>query len=62
MQSLRGRHKLAIQMGILAVLRQQLPMRAALDDLALVEDEDLVGVADGGQPVCDHHGGPAGDC
>ena len=29
-------------------------MRAALDDLALVEDDDLVGVDDGRQAVGDH--------
>ena len=34
-------------------------MGAALDDSALVEDDDLVGVADRGQPVGDRERGPS---
>src|ERR1700730_6208157 len=34
-------------------------MGATLDDLTLLDDEDLVGAADGGEAVGDHEGGPA---
>src|SRR5437870_3709921 len=36
-----------------APLCQELAMRALLDDLALVDDEDSVGIEDGGKPVSD---------
>ena len=35
-------------------------MVAGLDDAAVVERDDLVGVADGGQPMRDGDGGGAG--
>jgi hypothetical protein len=34
-------------------------MRAALDDLALIEHDDLVGADNGREPVCDHQRGAA---
>lgn len=40
-----------------ALLRQQGVVRAALDDAALVEDENLIGALDGGQSVRDDEGG-----
>lgn len=45
------------QLPVLAVLSEQLFVRAALDDAAVFEDHDGVGVADGGQAVRDHKGG-----
>jgi len=33
------------------LMRQQLGVRALLDDLAAVDDDDAVGIADGGQAV-----------
>ena len=41
-------------------LLEQLQVRAALDDLPLVDDQDLVGVADGGEAVGDDEAGPPG--
>jgi hypothetical protein len=34
-------------------LGQQLLMRAVLDDLAMIDDQNLVGIADGAQAVGD---------
>ena len=34
-------------------------MIAGLDDAAVIEHDDLAGVTDGGQAVCDGDGGPA---
>lgn len=45
------------QLPVLAVLGEQLFVRAALDDAAVFEDHDGVGVADGGQAVRDHKRG-----
>src|SRR6476659_3204966 len=45
--------------GVAAAAGQELVVGATLDDLAAVEDEDLVGVADGGEPVGDGHRGAA---
>ena len=44
---------------IVALLGHQGFVIAALDDAALGEHKDLVGVADGGQPVGDQEGRPA---
>ena len=49
-----------VQVGVQAAGGQQLGMRAALGDPALVDDQDLVGFPDGGQPVRDDQRGPAG--
>ena len=43
----------AVEVGVEAAGGEQLGVRAALDDPAVVDDEDLVGVADGRQPVRD---------
>ena len=50
----------AVQLGVQAAGGQQLVVRAALDDPAVVDDQDLVGLADGGQPVRDDQRRPAG--
>ena len=50
----------AVELRIQAARRHQLGVFASLDDAALVEDQDLVGVADRGQAVGDHQGRPAG--
>ena len=42
-------------------MREQLGVRAALDDLAALEDEDLIGVHDGREPVRDDEHGAAGE-
>ncbi len=42
-----------------AFLLQQAVVRAALDDLAVVDHQHLVGIADGGKPVGDHEAGAA---
>ena len=47
------------QGGVPAVAREQLRVGAALDDPAVVEDGDLVGVADGREPVRDGDRGAA---
>jgi hypothetical protein len=44
--------------GVEAALGQEFIVLAALDDFAVVEDEDLVGVADGGQSVSYDKAGP----
>ena len=44
-----------------AVLGQQLGLGAALRDAALLDHEDLVGAADGGEPVRDDHRGAAAE-
>ena len=43
-----------VQVEVEALPREQLLVRALLDDAAVVHHEDGVGVADGGQPVRDH--------
>src|SRR5581483_3492786 len=50
---------LVVQLAVPALPLDQLGMRAALDDLAGLDDEDLVRALDRGQPVRDHEGGPA---
>ena len=47
------------QLGVAPAEREQLVVRAALDDAAAVEHHDLVGVADGRQPVGDRDRRPA---
>ena len=44
---------LVVELAVAAVQRQQRLVRAALDDLAAFEDEDLIGAANRGQPVRD---------
>ena len=46
-------HRAGVQLVVLALLRDQLVMRATLDDVAMVEHHDHVGVAHGGQAVGD---------
>ena len=41
------------ELPVFAVLSEQLFVRAALDDAAVFEDHDGIGVADGGQAVRD---------
>src|SRR5699024_9951957 len=48
-----------VQLVILALFGDQFVVAAALDDAALFQDDDAVGVADGGQPVGDDEGGAA---
>jgi hypothetical protein len=50
----------AVQLGIQAARGQELVMGSVFADLALVDDQDLVGLADGGQPVRDNQRGAAG--
>ncbi len=47
--------------GVVAVLGHQLFVAAALDDPAFLEDQDPVGMDDGGEPVGADEGGPALD-
>ena len=44
---------LVVQLPVPASLVEQLVVRAALDDLAVLEHQNLVGAADGRQPVRD---------
>ncbi len=48
-----------VQLGVQAARREQVLVRAAFPDPALVDDEDLVRFPDGGQPVRDDQGRPA---
>ena len=48
-----------VQLVVQAALCQQFLMGAFLPDLALVHDDDLVAVLDGGQAVCHDDGGTA---
>jgi len=48
-----------MQPRVVAILRQQLGMSAALDNPPLVHDQDQVGLLDGRQAVGDHQGGAA---
>src|ERR687897_2833307 len=50
---------LVVQLPVAAVQREQLVVRAALDDLSMLEDENLIGAADRGQPVRDHERRPS---
>ena len=47
----------AVEIGVEAALGDQAGMGAALDDPAVVDDEDLVGLAHGGEPVGDDQAG-----
>src|SRR4051812_15597898 len=64
MQCLRlGRRLLSpilVQAPVVAAGRQQLLVRALLDDPAVLEHDDLAGALDRGQPVRDHDRGAAG--
>ena len=58
----RSRSKLywlVVELPVAPVERQQLVVRAALDDLAVLEHQDLVGAADRRQPVRDDERRPA---
>ena len=58
---IRRRPKLAgVEVVIEALAGQQRFVGAVLDDLAVVNDQNLVGVADGAQAVGDDETGPAG--
>lgn len=50
---------LVVQLPISSIERDQLSMRAALDDLPTLDDENLVGAFDSGKPVSDHERGSA---
>ena len=41
-------HRAGVQLVVLALLRDQLVMRATLDDVAMVEHHDHIGIAPGG--------------
>src|SRR5690606_5365703 len=47
-----------VEPGIEAALGHQLLVGAPLDHPALIQDQDLVGLLDGGDPVGDEQGGP----
>src|SRR6185312_9371093 len=47
----------AVQVGVQSPGREQLIVVAALADLAVVDDQDLIGLADRGQPVRDDNRG-----
>src|SRR4051794_34025768 len=51
----------AVEFGVETPGGHELVMRAALDDPAVVDDEDLVGLPHGREPVSDHERGPAGE-
>ncbi len=51
----------SVELGVEALGREQLQVRAALDDPALVDDENLIGLANGRQPVRDDDRGSAGE-
>ena len=46
-------HRAGVQLVVLALLRDQLVMRTTLDDVAVVEHHDHIGIAHGGQAVGD---------
>jgi hypothetical protein len=49
------------KLGVESLGREQLlVVRATFDDLAMVEDQDDVGVPNGAQPMSDDKAGPAG--
>ena len=50
---------LVVERAVAAAEREQLGVRAALDDLAVLEHEDLIGAADRRQPVRDDERRPA---
>src|SRR3569833_4639970 len=54
-----GAHLQIVEGAIFAAPRQQLEMRAALDDLAVLDEQDLVGMHQRAQPVRDDDGHPA---
>ena len=60
-----GRQRVSAQLffpeaGVDAVEGDELGVGAALGDGTVVEDDDLVGVGDGGEAVCDVDGGASG--
>ncbi len=48
-----------VKVGVEPARREQFLVAAAFPELALVDDQDLVRLADGGQPVGDHQRGAA---
>ncbi len=54
-ERLAGRLPLGVEAGVAAAGRHELVVRAALDDAAVVDHEDLVGVAHRAQAVGDDH-------
>src|SRR5579872_3320046 len=50
---------LVVKVGVVSAARDQLIMRAELDDAAAVEHSDAVRIAYGGDAVRDEHGGAA---
>ena len=48
-----------VELFVAAVVCEEFVMRAALDDFAVLEDENLVGTPDGGQAMGDDEGGAA---
>src|SRR5437868_10920500 len=50
----------SVKLGVEAARGEQLAVGSAFPDPAPVQDEDLVGVMNGRQPVSDDQGGPAG--
>src|SRR5262249_12503463 len=50
---------LVVQLAVAACLGEELLVRAALDDLPVLEDENLVGALDGRQAMGDDERGPS---
>ena len=50
---------LIVQVSVASFLRHELFVRATFDDLAVFEDQDLIGAADGREAVGDDEGGAA---
>src|SRR4029077_199525 len=50
---------LVIQLPVAAMLREELSVRPALDDLSPLEHQDLIGAADRREAVGDHERGAA---
>ena len=51
--------KLAVvQLGVEIALREQFFMGPLFGDITVPQDQDEIGIADGGQPVRDHETGP----
>src|SRR3954464_14050478 len=59
--SFRLKDELLIEMRVLAFLGEQFAVRAALDDVALLDDQDLIGLHDRAQAVCDDERRSAGE-
>ena len=48
-----------VQVGVESVARDELGVSSAIDDPAVINDQDLIGLENRGQPVSDDDGGAA---